>query len=184
MTVLHAKPEQITAEQLLAMGDIGRCELIDGEIIHMAPAGAEHGGIAMEIAYRIKAHVTIHHLGKVFAAETGFLIKRNPDLVRAPDIAFVGASRIPAGPVRGFFEGPPDLAVEVCFPGDRWSDVLAKVDQWLAAGTISIWVVDPLRQSFEIYRRDSQPMRCHAGQRLADEPTLPGFVLEVAEVFK
>jgi Uma2 family endonuclease len=99
-------------------------------------------------------------------------------------VAFVRSERLPNIANPGFFDGPPDLAVEVCSPSDRWSDVLAKVDQWLAAGAISVWVVDPPSQSIEIYRRQSQPARYHAGQQLADEPTLPGFTLDVAEVFK
>jgi len=184
MTVIAAGKKLVTADELLAMGDIGRCELIDGEIIHMAPAGAQHGDIAMEIAFRIKAFASANKLGKVYAAETGFIIKHNPDTVRAPDVAFVHSNRLPAVSDPRFFDGPPDLAVEVCSPSDRWSDVLAKVDQWLAAGAISVWVVDPPSQSVEIYRRQSQPVRYHAGQQLADEPTLPGFTLDVADIFK
>src|SRR5947208_1696360 len=98
----------VTAEQLFAMPDIGRCELVKGEIVMMAPAGAEHGGVAMELAYRIKAFVDAHKLGKVYAAETGFTISRNPDTTRAADVAFVRKERLPSGPRRGFFEGPPD----------------------------------------------------------------------------
>jgi len=184
MTLIAAGKKQVTADELLAMGDIGRCELIEGKIIHMAPAGAQHGDIAMEIAFRIKAFTSANKLGKVYAAETGFIIKRNPDTVRAPDVAFVQSNRLPNIVDPGFFNGPPDLAVEVSSPNDRWSDVLAKVDQWLAAGAISVWVVDPPSQSIEIYRRQSLTVRYHAGQQLADEPTLPGFALDVAEVFK
>ena len=79
----------ITAEELFAMADAGPCELVDGEVVPMAPAGAEHGDVAMEIAFRIKAHVRTNRLGKVYAAETGFTIRRNPDTTRAADVAFV-----------------------------------------------------------------------------------------------
>jgi Uma2 family endonuclease len=184
MTILDNKRTHITAEQLLEMGDIGRCELIDGEINRMALAGADHGCVAMELSVRIWAHVSAKKLGKVFAAETGFILKRNPDTVRAPDVGFVQLSRVPKVSTPGFFDGPPDLAVEVCSPSDRWSDVLAKVDQWLVAGTTSVWVVNPPSQSIKVYRRESQPLRYHAGQKLFDEPALPGFILDVGEVFK
>jgi len=184
MTLIAAGKKHITAHELLAMGDIGRCELIDGEIIHMAPAGAQHGGIAGQVYGYIWTFATARKLGKVYIAETGFIIKHNPDTVRGPDVAFVQSARLPNTADPGFFDGPPDLAVEVCSPSDRWWDVLAKVDQWLAAGAISVWGVDPPSQSIEIYRRQSQPVRYHAGQQLADEPTLPGFTLDVADIFK
>src|SRR5437660_1457908 len=99
----------VTAEELLAMGDIGRCELIRGEIIQMAPAGAEHGDVAAQILFVIARHAKAHDLGKVYAAETGFTIARNPDTTRAPDVAFVRKDRVAATPRRSYFEGPPDL---------------------------------------------------------------------------
>src|SRR5690606_6496394 len=108
----------ITAEELFAMGDIGRCELIDGEVNRMAPAGSGHWDIAMEVGFRVKAHVNANQLGKVSAAETRFIIARNPDRVRAADVAFVRRERVRKEPQRGFFEGPPDLAVEVVAPND------------------------------------------------------------------
>jgi Uma2 family endonuclease len=184
MTVIAAGKKQITADELLAMGDIGRCELIDGEIIHMAPAGAQHGGIAGQVYGFIWTFVMPRKLGRVFTAETGFTIKRNPDTVRAPDIAFVKSNRLPNEEYAGFFDGAPDLAVEVCSPSDRWSEVLAKIDQWLAVGCTSVWVVDPPSKSIEIYRRDSQSVRYHVGQKITDEPTLPGFELSVEDIFK
>ena len=184
MTLAATGNMPITADQLLAMGDIGRCELIDGEIVPRTLEGAIHGEITGQVSYLLWAFATAHKVGKVYAAGTGFVIKRNPDTVLAPDVAFVQSARLPNIPNPGFFDGPADLMVEVCSPNDRWSDVLAKIDQWLAAGTISVWVVDPPSKSIEIYRRQSQPVRYHAGQQLADEPTLPGFTLDVADIFK
>jgi Uma2 family endonuclease len=184
MTVIAAGKKQITADELLAMGDVGRCELIDGEIIHMAPAGAQHGSVTMEIAVRIQGFVSAKKLGKVYAAETGFTIKRNPDTVRAADVAFIQSAHLPDADHVGFIPGSPDLAIEVCSPSDRWSEVLAKIDQWLAAGATSVWVIDPPSKSIEIYRRDSQSIRYHVGQKITDEPTLPGFELSVEDIFK
>jgi len=89
--------------------------------------------------------VKAHHLGKVFAAETGFTIARNPDTTRAPDVG-VRQKKIecPKGRLRGFFPGAPDLAVRSRFPlRIDYQTSPRKVDQWLAAGTQSVWVVDP-----------------------------------------
>src|SRR5439155_10092884 len=87
----------VTAEELYAMGDIGRCELVRGEIIHMPPAGADHGDIAGTMLGLIWTFVNDRKLGKVYAAETGFTIQRNPDTTRAPDVGFVRTERVPAG---------------------------------------------------------------------------------------
>lgn len=180
MTAVSTK--SVSADELQGMGDIGRCELVQGEIIRMAPAGAEHGGVALEIAYRIKLYVVEHGLGQAYAAETGFIISRNPDTVRAPDVAFVGKKRVPAQPRRGFFEGPPDLAVEVISPDDRMTEVRAKVEQWLAAGTVSVWVVDPPSRTIEVFRANEVRLY-RADDEIRDEPTLPGFKLKASDVF-
>lgn len=173
----------ITADELFEMGDIGRCELIKGEIIHMAPASAEHGDIAAELLRLIANHVKENKLGKVFAAETGFILARNPDTTRAPDVAFLRKERVPTKYRRGFFDGPPDLAVEVVSPSDTHSELAAKVEDWLSAGTISVWVVDPPNRTIEVYRARNQVRRYSATDTLTDEPMLPCFSLPLAELF-
>lgn len=175
--------QHITAEALYAMGDIGRCELIRGEIVQMTPAGAEHGDLTYELSRRIGNFVVEHDLGKVFAAETGFILTRNPDTVRAPDVAFVRKDRLPREPVRGYFPGAPDLVVEVISPGDRLSDVNEKVEQWLAGGATSVWVVDPPNRMIEISRAGGEVLRVRAPEVVKDDPVVPGFVLETATLF-
>lgn len=118
-----------TAEQLLAMPDPGRCELVRGEIVLMSPAGSRHGWIIAYITIRLGEAVLRLGLGRIFGAETGFILRRNPDTVRAPDVAFVRAERLAGGLPVGFFPGAPDLAVEVRSPGDDDEEVQAKVEE-------------------------------------------------------
>jgi len=181
-TTTGTKP--VTAEELFDMGDIGRCELIRGEIIHMSPSGAEHGDVAAEMLRILANHVKSNKLGKVFAAETGFTITRNPDTTRAPDVAFVRAARVPKPYRRGFFDGPPDLAVEVVSPSDTHSEVVATVSDWLSAGTLSVWVVDPPSKSIEVHRAGAPIVRYVGEEELKDEGILPGFVLRPAALFE
>ncbi|HZL33735.1 MAG TPA: Uma2 family endonuclease [Tepidisphaeraceae bacterium] len=173
----------VTAEQLLEMGDIGRCELIQGEIKMMAPAGADHGAIANRLAFYITSHVLPRKLGEVYATETGFLISRNPDTTRAADVAFVRKDRLPREVVKGYFPGAPDLAVEVLSPGDRSPEVLEKVHGWIAAGTISVWVVDPLRRSITVHRASDVQVVYNAADELRDEPALRGFTMKLGDLF-
>jgi len=174
----------ITADELYAMGDIGRCELIYGELVMMSPAGAQHGMVALRIGRLIAAYVDEHDLGAAFAAETGFIIEQ-PDLVRAPDAAFVRKDRLAAGMRKeGFFEGVPDLAVEVVSPGESKREVVEKVNMWLAGGTTSCWVADPATRSVTIHRTGQPPTSLTGDAVLSGEPTLPGFSANVALFFK
>ena len=127
----------ITIEELEKMPQTdARVELVEGEIIKMPPAGHEHGEIAGNIFAAMHAFIRKNKLGKVYAAETGFILHRNPDTVRAPDAAFVTAERAKETEGNeGFFPGPPDLAVEVISPNDSDEDVEAKVLDYLRAGT-------------------------------------------------
>ena len=75
----------ITAEELLTMPDDGfRYELVEGELRRMSPAGHNHGRIAMRLAIPLGKFIADNNLGAVYAAETGFKLKSNPDTVRAP----------------------------------------------------------------------------------------------------
>lgn len=112
-----------------------------------------HGEIAMTPGALIYAFVRAHRLGVVYAAETGFVLARDPDTVRAPDVAFVAAER--AAQQRGntgFFESPPDLAVEVVSPNDTADDVEAKMLDYLAAGAHVVWVVRLRTRTVTVYR--------------------------------
>ncbi|MCL4197538.1 MAG: Uma2 family endonuclease [Phycisphaerales bacterium] len=172
-----------TAEQLERAGDIGRCELRRGELVMMSPGGWRHGQIALKIGRLVGSYVEAHGLGATGGAETGFIIERDPDTLRAPDVAFVRRERTALGRAVGFFPGPPDLAVEVISPGDSASEVLDKVHQWLECGCESVWVADPQRRTISVYRKDRPVRVWRPGEALDDEPLLPGFSLSIDEVF-
>ncbi|MDE0396410.1 MAG: Uma2 family endonuclease, partial [Candidatus Poribacteria bacterium] len=132
----------LTAEDLWKQPDDGyRYELVKGVIRRMPPAGFEHGIRSAKIGGRLNEHVEKHKLGSVCGAETGFKIAQNPDTVRAPDAAFVRQATIDErGISKGYWEGAPDLAVEVISPGDTYTEVAEKVDEWLNAGCALVWV--------------------------------------------
>lgn len=152
----------------------------------MSPAGFDHGRIAWKLSLLLGRFVSEHKLGVMTAAETGFIISRNPDTVRAPDLALVRKERLGDAPRRGFFPGPPDLAVEVLSPDDTAAELLAKVNDWLAAGTSQVWLVDPAHRTISIYRgRGGEGSVSIFGKDetiTASEP-LAGFRLKVADAF-
>lgn len=173
----------MSAEQLLRSPDLGRCELVRGELVTMTPAGFEHGNVALAVGAAIRDFVHRRRLGVVTAAETGYLIESDPDTVRAPDVAFVRAERIPAEKPKGFFPGAPDLAVEVLSPDDRASEVNDKVQQWLETGCRAVWVVDPKTRSVSVYRGPKDIEIVDLAGTLDGGDILPGFALPVAEIF-
>src|ERR1700737_1433534 len=111
-----------TAEDLWNLPDDGfRHELVKGELRMMVPPGAEHGRVAATVAALLFVHARQTDAGVTFAAETGFLLARDPDPVRAPDAAFVARERAEAvGRTEKYWPGAPDLAVEVISPGDTF----------------------------------------------------------------
>jgi len=177
---------QVTAEQLAVMPHEGfRYELIAGELMKMSPSGWKHGSVAIRVAARLIAHVEAQDLGRLFAAETGFLLSRDPDTVRAPDVALVLREHLPESPPEeAFWPGAPDLAVEVLSPGDRTGEVDEKVKSWLDAGSASVWVVNPRWRSVTIYHSAADIRTLSEGEELVDERVLPGFRCRVGELFE
>ncbi len=152
-----------------------RTELVRGVLVVREPAGYRHGRVAMNIATRLAVHVERTGAGQVFAAETGFTLARRPDTVRAPDVAFVQRARLPDPEPLGFPEFAPDLAVEVLSPSDSAGEVLAKIADWLSAGTRLVWVIDPERRLARIYRADGSESLVANDQLLDGEDIVTGF---------
>ena len=165
----------MTAEELLHTSMPNkRTELVRGRLVVREPAGYRHGAVVMNLAIRLGQHVELTGAGQLLAAETGFTLFRNPDTVRAPDIAFVRRERIPTD-ATAFPELAPDLVVEVVSPDDRPGETLAKIGDWLEAGVQMVWVIDPERRLARTYRADGTESVLRDADELTGEDVLPGF---------
>jgi Uma2 family endonuclease len=166
----------MTADELLHLNLPGkRTELVRGVLVVREPGGFLHGAVAAKLAKLLSIHVDDSGLGIVLAAETGFKVASDPDTVRAPDVAFVSKDRLPDPPPAGYAALAPDLVVEVLSPGDRPGEVLAKVGEWLEAGTPLVWVVDPQRRSARVYRADGSQSSLGPNDALDGERVVPNF---------
>jgi Uma2 family endonuclease len=174
----------MTAEELEKLRAVGvRHALVRGELRTMSPAGFDHGAVGINLARELSVFVYAGRLGVVVGADTGFVIGRNPDTVRSPDVAFVRQDRVPQPRPVKFWEGAPDLAVEVVSPSDTVFEVDETVQAWLDAGTVEVLIVNPRRHTVKIMRRDFESRALCAGDVLEGLQTLPAFRCPVDAVF-
>ena len=175
----------VTAARLVEQqGDGYRYELIRGEVMRMSPTGGKHGVIAHRIGRLLGNWAEQQGIGLVFAAETGFKLATNPDTVRAADVALVLNQRIPAAGVPdSYWEGAPDLAVEVLSPNDSASDVLDKVRDYLAAGAEQVWIADPKSSAVSVYRSLQDVQTLTEWETLEGVGAVAGFRCRVGEFF-
>lgn len=172
----------MTAEAFLHYPDDSRrCELIEGQVVEMAPGNVEHGAMSVSISSALYQWTRRHGRGLVASNDPGLVLARNPDTVRAPDVALF-LTRLPEPEDRRrFTDVMPDLVVEVVSPSDRTADVLAKAGQWLTAGVTVVWLVWPTLTQVWMVRADQDPRVLGAEDTITDEALLPGFALPVSD---
>lgn len=185
---MSVKHELVTVEALWEMPDPPgkRLELVDGEVVEVSPTTMLHGAIVLMLGGILNEFVRQHNLGIVAAGDIGHVLRRGPDLVRAPDISFVTRESVPESglPERGFWEGPPTLAVEIVSPDDRATEVHAKVQHFLEAGTRQVWVLWPSQRSVTVYDPDGGAREFGPEARLNGGDVLPGFTVRVGDLFE
>jgi Uma2 family endonuclease len=174
----------LTAEDLLAMGAGSHLlELFEGELRTVSPANMRHGDIAGQIGMILRQYVSPRKLGRVII-EGGFVLARNPDTVLGPDVSFIQQSRVPADGLREeFFEGHPDLAVEIISPTNPKRELDAKMKTYLKHGTPLAWLVDPRGQTVDVYRPKQAVKRLKKTDMITGEEVIPAFSCAVAEFF-
>lgn len=178
-----------TADELLRISSEAnargeRCELVAGEVRYLPLGEWNQGIVSSSIVCELGRYIQHNKLGKIFGAETGFVLARDPDTVRAPDIAFVANSSIPAElPESGYWPSPPDLAVEVISTNDRAGEIDEKIQAWLDSGVKLLWVVDPELQIVTAYRSITSVTTYTRSDTIDSIDLLPGFTLLVSEIF-
>ena len=180
----------LTAEEFFELPDPpegGKMELICGKVVRRMPVSREHAKATVFLIERLGPFVRRAVIGELLT-EAGHLMRRDPDVVLAPDISFVANERIPAGglPNDGFIPVVPTLAVEVVSPGDLDSEIAAKVEDYLAAGVERVWVVLPKQRTVTIHYPDGTARRIGADGTLTSGDagfTTDGFELRLDELF-
>ncbi|MBI5016782.1 MAG: Uma2 family endonuclease [Deltaproteobacteria bacterium] len=183
LTAAPLEAPLLTGAELLAMGDVGPCELIDGRIVPMTPTGSEHAAIESNLVYELTRFVRERRLGWVLSGEVGIYTRRDPDRVRGADVALVSKALCPAAPPKGFLEVAPEMVGEVLSPGDRWQEVRQKVEEYFAAGVQQVWLVEPENRALLVCTSATDIDKYGETDTVTGAGILTGLVLPVASLF-
>lgn len=176
----------LRVEDLYALPEDGmKHELQAGKLVSEPLPGSRHGRVALHVGALLDAHVRRRRLGVVLGNDSGFILSRSPDTVRGPDVSFVRRERFEGSEdLVGPFPGAPDLAVEVLSPSNAPATIHAKVGDYLAAGTRTVWVIDPEAETVVVYRSLLSPRTLGETDDLDGEEVVPGFRASVSELFE
>ena len=181
-----AIPRLMTADEFAVMPDCddARLELVNGEVIELPPSPMPSHGNTQSNAGRLLGNFARPRSDGVELTETGFLISRNPDTVRMPDVAFVSVERLREGGLpSGYFPFAPDIAVEVVSRSDTPSAARERALMWLDAGSALVWMLFPNSRSVTVYRADGEIFTLGEDDVLDAAPVLDGFSVKVSEFF-
>jgi Uma2 family endonuclease len=171
----------------VALRDDKRFEIVDGEWREIDMAGKLHGAIEANLVMLIGSFVKTNKLGRVYTGDTTYILDGTPDdirVMRLPDVSFVATERIDNTDPHGYHYLAPDLAVEIVSPSERISDVRAKLNDYLDAGTRQVWLVFPDTQQVTVHHPNGTSVTYNKDKSISGENVLPNFTLNVGEVFE
>ena len=184
MPKLAVDEELVTGEELQAMGNIGRCELVEGRIVMHSPTGGSHGSIELNFGEALRAFVRPRKLGIVKVGEVGIYTHRRPDTVRGADVLFISNERHAQLTSSGYLDVAPELVVEVMSPDDRWSEVRLKLQEYFQIGVKLVWIADPDSRTVYAYRSLTDVREFTERDALSGDDVLPDLSVPVASLFE
>ena len=175
----------VTAEELERFpSDDRRYELVEGRLVRMSPVNFDHGRIVMRLGALLHLHLKSQPSGAV-VADVGFKLDSNPDTVRGPDIAFLLKDRVPSPGGRGFYNGQPDLVIEVLSPEDRRGEMRVKIEGYLTRGVSLVVVIDPDHRTATIHRPGAASVSLETEADVLDlNDVIPGFRCRLRDIFE
>ena len=171
--------KRLTPDEFMQL-KIENAELVDGHIIETMPTMFSHDRLVAIISALIFAFVREHNLGEVAA---GGSFKTGENQVRVPDVSFISNRDLEGEDLDSYIQKAPTLAVEIISKNDTYGEVDDKADEFLAAGTQMVWIVNPRRRTVAVHTPDALPQLYNIGDTIPGGEVLPGFALPVSEIF-
>jgi len=158
-------------------------ELEDGILLEKA-LGAYESYVASVLVFLLGGFVREKDLGRMVGADG--MAKLAPQLIRVPDVAFYSWERLPRDfrPGQAFFNKSPELAIEVISPGNTKKEMNRKLGDYFTAGVRLVWYVYPITREVHVYTAVDRCVVVGAIGTLDGGDVLPGFSLQVAQIFK
>lgn len=158
-------------------------ELVDGQLkLKMSPK-YKHSTLQLRLLMVLNQWCDRMDRGRV-RPEWGVVLQRQQqDWVPVPDLTYISYEQLP----REWEEDQPcpvapELVVEIVSPGQSFGEMTQKATDYLLAGVNQVWIVDTKAQSVTGFEREHLPQTIWIDGAFST-PLLPGFVLEVAELF-
>ncbi len=173
-----------TDEQLLQLPRDGQKREVFGGDLVVSPTGFQHGYISSRLLAALMDYALSQRLGVVVDSSTGFRL-RNGDCL-SPDVSFVRKERLSKDKelTTKFFDGAPDLVVEVLSEGQTCKSVQPKLNAYFAEGTSLAWIVDPASRTVSVHDSPTQSKLLRPDASLTGDPLLPGFRFPIAQLFE
>lgn len=180
-----ALPPPLTVDDFFRLyGHESNVELVRGTVVRSPTPGAEHGAVASAADFELRGFARANKLGRVMSNDT--LIRLATDTTRGADVCFLSYAKLPADQKlpKGVLELIPELVIEVKSPSDLWTEVLAKVADYIRAGVQVVIVLDPATESASAFRSETRQETFERDHELTVPDVLPGFAVPVARFFE
>ncbi len=138
-----------TIEEIYALPEGERAELIDGELYMMATPSAIHQLLVGELFFVITSYIRKRKgLCKVFIAPFAVFPHNDDSTYVEPDISVLCDRE--KWDNKGC-HGAPDWVIEVVSPFSRKMDYVIKLAEYQRAGVREYWIVDPMKKIVMVY---------------------------------
>ena len=189
MNAIATPPPQqpvMTLEEFCEKHGGDRVEFINGQVVELPMPTRNHGTICFTVSYHLGQHVVGNDLGRI-ATNDSFVRVPTPDdptRVRGADICYFSYTRVPKGtPLDSRMDVSPELIFEVMSPSDLWTEVFAKVKEYLASGVLAVVVLNTDKRTATVCRPGPTQQDFFAADTLTLPDVLPGFAVPVARLF-
>jgi Uma2 family endonuclease len=158
-----------------------RHEMNAGELITLPPPKSMHSRVARSVFTTLDAFLRREGRLEVYQ-EAGYVLSYEPSTIRQLDVSVLTKARIDSTPEDSYFEGAPELAVEIVSPSDSAEDLEIKIRQYLNAGAKQVWVLYPKTRDVQVFE-ENQAAILSGDQVLDGGDLLPGFAVKVSALF-